>query len=61
MLRIIQNRAAGSAKSYCAHSDYLGEGQELTGRWRGKGAETLHLLIEPDDHILLLSSCIDVC
>jgi|GEM_PF-3160539 len=61
MLRIIQNWAAGAAKNCYSHSDYLSEGQELTGRWRGKGAKTLHLLIEPDDHILLLSSCIDVC
>ena len=43
MLRIIQNSAAASAKSYYAHSDYLSEGQELTGRWGGRTAQMLGL------------------
>ena len=43
MLRIIQNRAAASAKSYYSHSDYLSEGQELAGRWGGKTAALLGL------------------
>ena len=43
MLRIIQNRSSTSAKSYYAHSDYLSEGQELTGHWGGKGAKMLGL------------------
>lgn len=41
MLPIIQNSA--SAKSYCAHSDYLSEGQELTGRCGGRTAQMLDL------------------
>ena len=48
MLRIIQNRAAGSAKSYYAHSDYLSDGQELTGRWGGRAAGMLGLCGEVD-------------
>lgn len=43
MLRIIQNRSSESAKSYYAQSDYLSEGQELTGYWGGKAAERLGL------------------
>ena len=43
MLRIIQNKAAGSAKSYYSHGDYLSEGQELAGRWGGKLADQLGL------------------
>ena len=43
MLRIIQNSASASAKSYYAHSDYLSEGQELTGRWGGRTAQMLGL------------------
>ncbi|MEZ6104428.1 MAG: MobF family relaxase [Pirellulaceae bacterium] len=43
MLRIIQNRAATSAKSYYSHGDYLSEGQEQIGTWGGKGAALLGL------------------
>ncbi len=44
MLRIIQNSAGGSAKSYFTTSDYYAEGhQELAGIWRGVGAERLGL------------------
>jgi conjugative relaxase-like TrwC/TraI family protein len=43
MLRIIQNRAAAQAKSYYAHSDYLSESQELTGRWSGRSAQMMGL------------------
>lgn len=46
MLRInVQNSASG-AKSYYSHADYYSEGQELVGRWRGKGAERLGLFGE---------------
>jgi hypothetical protein len=43
MLRIIQNQAAASAKSYYQKSDYYGEGQEQIGIWRGKAAAMLGL------------------
>lgn len=43
MLRVIQNKAASAAKSYYSHSDYMSEGQELVGYWRGKAAEKLGL------------------
>lgn len=43
MLRIIQNSTAAGAKSYYSTADYYSEGQELTGMWRGKGAERLGL------------------
>jgi conjugative relaxase-like TrwC/TraI family protein len=43
MLRIIQNSAAASAKSYYSTADYYSEGQELVGVWRGKGAKQLGL------------------
>lgn len=48
MLRIIQNRAAASAKSYYSQSDYLSEGQELVGFWGGKAAKQLGLSGEVD-------------
>jgi len=48
MFRIIQNRAAGSAKSYYAHSDDLSEGPELTGRWGGRATGILRLSGEVD-------------
>ncbi len=38
MLRIIQNQAPASAKSYYSQADYLGEGQERPGTWGGEGA-----------------------
>ena len=43
MLRVIQNRSAAAAKNYYSHSDYLTEGQELTGHWGGKAAKLLGL------------------
>ena len=43
MLRIIQNRAAESAKSYYSQADYLSEGQEQIGSWGGKGCQLLGL------------------
>src|SRR5271170_8082076 len=43
MLRITQNSQAGGAKSYYSTADYYSEGQELTGRWRGKAARRLGL------------------
>ena len=46
MLRIIQNQSSVSAKSYYSHAAYYGEGQELSGHWNGKLAETLGLVGE---------------
>lgn len=43
MLRIIQNSTSAGAKSYYSTADYYSEGQELTGVWRGKGAQRLGL------------------
>ena len=43
MLRIRQNTHVDGAKSYYSTADYYTEGQELTGRWRGKGAVLLGL------------------
>jgi conjugative relaxase-like TrwC/TraI family protein len=43
MLRIIQSKGVGQAKSYYAQADYYLEGQELAGRWRGEGARLLGL------------------
>ena len=43
MLRIIQNTSAAGAKSYYSIADYYVDGQELAGRWRGKGAALLGL------------------
>ncbi|MDA7980158.1 MAG: relaxase domain-containing protein [Pirellulales bacterium] len=43
MLRVIQTKAAAAAKSYYSRSDYLSEGQELVGRWGGKGSRMLGL------------------
>lgn len=43
MLRINQNSHAAGAKSYYTTADYYTEGQELTGRWRGRGAALLGL------------------
>lgn len=43
MLRIIQNTSAAGAKGYYTSADYYSEGQELTGRWAGKGAALLGL------------------
>ncbi len=44
MLRITQNSHVNGAKGYYSKADYYLENeQELTGRWRGKGAERLGL------------------
>ena len=43
MLRIIQSKGVGQAKSYYTTADYYLEGQELTGQWRGEGARRLGL------------------
>ena len=43
MLRITQNTSAAGAMTYYTTADYYTEGQELEGRWRGKGAELLAL------------------
>jgi len=43
VLRIIQNSSPSGAKSYYSTADYYTEGQELVGRWRGRGAEQLGL------------------
>jgi conjugative relaxase-like TrwC/TraI family protein len=45
MLRITQQSSSEAAKQYYAGADYdyYGEGQEIIGRWGGKGAELLGL------------------
>ena len=43
MLRIRQNTHSIGAKNYYSSADYYSEGQELTGRWRGKAADKLGL------------------
>ncbi len=47
MLRITQSKSAEQAKSYyvdgLSREDYYREGQELAGRWQGRGAELLGL------------------
>ncbi|WP_158633326.1 MobF family relaxase [Tautonia sociabilis] len=48
MLRIIQNASAAGAKSYYSTADYYVEGQELAGRWGGRGAGMLGLSGEVD-------------
>ncbi len=51
MLRVVQNRSAGGAKSYFSQESYYSEGQELAGTWGGKTAKLLGLagLIEQKD------------
>jgi conjugative relaxase-like TrwC/TraI family protein len=46
MLRIIESTSVGRAMSYFSMADYLSEGQELVGQWRGEGAKRLGLLGE---------------
>jgi conjugative relaxase-like TrwC/TraI family protein len=43
MLRITQQSSPSRAKEYYSKSDYYTEGQELIGRWGGKGAMLLGL------------------
>src|ERR1700674_1752878 len=43
MIRITQQDSASGAKRYYATADYYSEGQELVGRWGGKGAARLGL------------------
>ena len=38
MIRITQQNSAGDAKRYYATADYYNQGQEIVGRWGGKGA-----------------------
>ena len=46
MLNITAQRSAAGAKSYFSKSDYYSEGQELVGRWGGRGATLLGLFGE---------------
>ena len=43
MIRISQQKSAQAASSYYSTADYLSEGQEIIGRWGGKGALRLGL------------------
>jgi conjugative relaxase-like TrwC/TraI family protein len=43
MLRVTQQDSSIGAKQYYTQADYLSEGQELIGRWGGKGAHRLGL------------------
>src|SRR5271156_1326714 len=43
MIRITQQGSAKGAKLYYATADYYSEGQEIVGRWGGKGASRLGL------------------
>lgn len=47
MLRIVQSKSSGQAKSYytegLSREGYYTEGQEIAGNWNGKGAERLGL------------------
>src|SRR5271166_5401115 len=43
MIRITQQDNASGAKRYYATADYYSEGQELVGKWGGKGATRLGL------------------
>lgn len=43
MLRIVQNQAPASAKTYYSAGAYYSEGQELAGQWGGKTAARLGL------------------
>jgi conjugative relaxase-like TrwC/TraI family protein len=43
MIRITQQNSAGDAKRYYATADYYSQGQEIVGRWGGKGAARLGL------------------
>src|ERR1700693_1039211 len=43
MIRITQQDSAKDAKRYYATADYYSQGQEIVGRWGGKGAALLGL------------------
>ena len=43
MLRIVQNRSPARAAAYFSSADYYSQGQELLGRWGGRGAARLGL------------------
>src|SRR5215472_12733764 len=43
MIRISQQDSAVGAKRYYATADYYSQGQEIIGRWGGKGAARLGL------------------
>src|SRR4029077_11157068 len=43
MIRISQQESAKGAKRYYATADYYSQGQEIVGRWGGKGASRLGL------------------
>src|SRR5580704_15585798 len=43
MIRITQQNSAADAKRYYATADYYSQGQEIVGRWGGKGAALLGL------------------
>jgi conjugative relaxase-like TrwC/TraI family protein len=43
MIRITQQNSAKDAKRYYATADYYSQGQEIVGRWGGKGASLLGL------------------
>jgi conjugative relaxase-like TrwC/TraI family protein len=43
MIRITQQNSAGDAKRYYATADYYSQGQEIVGRWGGKGSALLGL------------------
>jgi hypothetical protein len=43
MIRITQQDSAPDAKRYYATADYYSQGQEIVGRWGGKGAALLGL------------------
>ena len=46
MRRINQNSSEAGAKSYYSTAEYYTQGQELVGKWRGKGAETLDVSVQ---------------
>src|ERR1700686_518427 len=43
MIRVTQQNSGAAAKKYYATADYYSQGQEIVGRWGGKGASRLGL------------------